>query len=247
MAEQTAGSQSPPFSAGEAGAGGEKGRQKEGKANNSLSLPGQDETGFPRPLLPGLRLLRGGGCRAGHCIRLHEKVSRFFRARGVGRGGGVGRTATGKSSAGQQPPKPPRALPKPPSCMAPSLPLGNLMQAPWGLPSACSLARACYGLRSAFKWRVRPSERTGCPFKGNSAEGRLLLGPGATSSGPSTGRPAALQAWRTLFSPAAFSYPASSRWSRGALSRVRREATLSKADASVPALVHVREVKGEPR
>ncbi|XP_048339422.1 pro-adrenomedullin [Sphaerodactylus townsendi] len=36
------------------------------------------------------------------------------------------------------------------------------------------------------------------------------------------------------------------KWSRWAMSRVRREATLPKAETSVPALVHVGEVKGEP-
>ncbi|XP_060117884.1 pro-adrenomedullin [Heteronotia binoei] len=36
------------------------------------------------------------------------------------------------------------------------------------------------------------------------------------------------------------------KWSRWALSRARREATLTKAEANVPSLVHVREVKGEP-
>lgn len=36
------------------------------------------------------------------------------------------------------------------------------------------------------------------------------------------------------------------KWSRWALGRVRRDATLSQADANAPSLVHVREVKGEP-
>ncbi|XP_054827948.1 pro-adrenomedullin [Eublepharis macularius] len=36
------------------------------------------------------------------------------------------------------------------------------------------------------------------------------------------------------------------KWSRWALSRVRREATLTRADANVPSLIHVRQATGEP-